>query len=324
MKKAYGLITLLVSAMTLALSADTARKDYRKESLKVLAIGNSFSICVLKEMPNVAKDLGYKLDFCSMYIPGCTLDRHAANLDKPNDNPYSITWSYASCGKDEVPFMSALKKGNKKKYASNIERILQADKWDVVTIQQGSHKSWKAESYEPYGTKLINMIRKHAPQAKIYVQQTWSYTPWDKRLNKWGIDNGKMFESIEKSYAQFANAHSLDVIRTGKAIDIYRRELPVKYTEKSNNDDVCGVNTFKKLEKEPEWWPVGIKKETGLWWPKGDVFHLNRRGEYLQALVWTAKLFNADVTKCSYTPDYLKDAPEKVALMKKAANEVAK
>ena len=36
--------------------------------LKVLMIGNSFSVCVLKQMPQIAADLGRKLDLCSLYI----------------------------------------------------------------------------------------------------------------------------------------------------------------------------------------------------------------------------------------------------------------
>ena len=35
---------------------------------------------------------------------------------------------------------------------------------------------------------MIAKIHELAPQAKILVQETWSYTPWDKRLKKWGIE----------------------------------------------------------------------------------------------------------------------------------------
>jgi hypothetical protein len=35
------------------------------------------------------------------------------------------------------------------------------------------------------------------------------------------------------------------------------------------------------------------------------VFHFNREGHYLQALVWTASLFGVDVAKCPYKPDFL-------------------
>lgn len=297
------------------ITAPSYAKPKREKPLKVIAIGNSFSICVGKEMPKIAKDLGYPLDFCSLYIPGCTLERHAANLDHPKENYYLITWDYVSSAKGEEPFKDQLYLNNEKRSFSNIERMLKADKWDVVTVQQASHESWREKSYEPHGTKLLDMIKKCAPQAKVYVQQTWTYTPWSERLGLWGFDQNQMFEKLEAAYDKFAKNHNLETIKMGKAVQRFRKELPVKYVDDEGKDsnayDVVGVNKFKK-------------RKDGRYWIDGDAFHLNRKGEYLQALVWTAKLFNADVTKCKYVPQYLKDSPDTVKLMQKIANEVAK
>ncbi len=281
-----------------------------KKPLKVLMIGNSFSICVLRYMPQIAADLKLPLDLCSMYIGGCTLKRHHTNIENPEENPYLVTWNYVSCAEDNVPFLSVLKKkeDKKKSWYGNIPAMLAADKWDIVTLQQGSHQSWKAESYEPYGTELVALIKKLAPQAKIYVQQTWSYTPWDGRLKKWGIDQNQMFDKLEAAYSEFATRHNLDQIYMGKAVQRYRKELPVVYTENSNADDVVGANEF-------------VQKD-GVWKIKGDPFHLNKKGEYLQALVWTARLFNVDVTKSTFLPKCLKDQPERAVLMRKIAGEL--
>ncbi len=278
-----------------------------KKPLKVLMIGNSFSICVLKQMPQVAASLNLPLDLCSLYIGGCSLNNHWSYHQKTNACPYQVSWSYTSCDKKSVPVLAAMKqKSWEKAYGfSNIAPILSADKWDVVTLQQASHESWYRKSYEPAGTKLIGLIRQLAPQAKIIVQQTWTYTPWDKRLAHWKIDQNKMFEHLEDAYADFATRHGLEQILMGKAVQLYRKELPVVYTEKSNNDDVCGTDKF-------------VQKD-GKWAPQGDVFHLNARGEFLQALVWTAKLFNADVTKSTYLPACLEKQPERAELMRKIA-----
>lgn len=304
----------LILTVASALPSFSSTTAGREKPLKVLAIGNSFSICVLKEIPEVAKDLGCPLDFCSLYIPGCSLKRHAENLKKPDSNPYLVTWSYVSCPAGAIPFGNGSVAKVKNKHYGNIEKMLKADRWDVVTVQQASHLSWKPDSYEPYGTAIVEMIRKNAPQARIFVQQTWSYTPWDKRLKKWGIDQNGMFEKLDSAYRSFAAAHKLDVIRTGSAVQLFRRELPVRYADASGkalNDDVAGANRFKKLEN-------------GEVRFSGDAFHLNRKGEYLQALVWTAKLFGVDVTRCGYVPEYLKDSPATAELMKKIAGEVAK
>ncbi len=279
-----------------------------RKPLKVLMIGNSFSICVLKEMPAIAAELGLPLDLCSLYIGGCSLERHMKNVNDPASKPYRVTWSYVSTEKDKVPFMSVLSEPQKDNQRfGNIPAMLAADKWDVVTVQQASGLSWQPCSYEPYGTQLLETIARLAPQAKVYVQQTWSYTPWDGRLKNWGIDQNTMFDALEAAYADFARRHKLEIIPTGRAVQAYRRALPVVYTEKSNDDDLCGTDKFVQ--------------KNGKWSPKGDVFHFNPRGEFLQGLVWTAKLFGADVTKGVYVPKCLANQPERAKLMRKVAAE---
>ena len=277
-------------------------------SLKVLTIGNSFSICLLKEMPNVARNLGLKLDLCSMYIGGCSLERHVRNLNAPETNPYKITWSYASSKDGSVPFLSVLEKGKNGTYKGNITALLSADRWDVVTVQQASSQSWHIKTYEPFGTELLVAVSRLAPQAKVYVQQTWSYTPWDERFAKWKIDQHEMYGRLESAYDAFAKAHGLEQILMGKAVQLYRAELPVIYGERSNTD-VCGTDEF--VEKD------------GAWRHKGDTCHLNPRGNYLQALVWTAKLFRADVTRVTYLPPCLVASPDAAKLMRDIAMRVA-
>jgi hypothetical protein len=277
--------------------------------LKVLMIGNSFSICVLRFMPAVAADLGLKLDICSLYIGGCSLERHMINVRAADTNPYKVTWNYVDAPKNNPPFKSALVWNEKKKeWQSNILTMLAADRWDIVTVQQASHFSWVPGSYEPFGTDLIAEIRRLAPQSEIYVQETWSYTPWDSRLKKWGIDQKEMDAHIESSYAAFAKRHGIRRIRMGSAVKRYRYELPVRYGEKSNKDDVCGVDKFAL--------------KNGKWRPAGDVFHLNARGEYLQALVWTAQLFDVDVTKSSYNAPAMAGRTAAADLMRRIASEV--
>lgn len=282
------------------------------KQLKVLMIGNSFSICLLQEMPTVAKEMGLKLDLCSLYIGGCSLERHWQNVCKPETNPYTLGWSYdgvkndpnAAVAKIAVKSERKNHKGKIEKFTgSNIPAALKADKWDVVTIQQASHFSWKPESYHPFGDDLVKTIKELAPQARIVVQETWSYTPWDKRFKGWGIDQNEMYAKLHDAYAAFAKPYGFDVIPVGTAVQAWRKELPVKYTENSFGGDVCGSAKFTN--------------ENGKWVPHGDVFHFNGDGHYLQALVWTAKLFDVDVAKCPYAPAHLKGA--KADLMKKVA-----
>ncbi len=285
----------VVSAAWAAESSSSAGAPVK--GLKVLMIGNSFSVCCMKEMPKVAQAMGLELDLCSLYIGGCSLERHCQNVakaDLPEIKPYEVTRSVNGVASPKT-------KGN-------IPEMLKAAKWDVVTIQQCSHESWKPASYHPYGDDLVKTIRALAPQAKIVVQETWSYTPWDKRFAAWKLTPETMYEKLHAAYAAFAAPYGFEVIPMGTAIQRWRRDLPVKYTENSFGGDVCGSAKF-------------IKNKTGAYKPKGDVFHLNGDGHYLQALVWTAVLFNADVTTCPYEPKRL--AGKKAALMKRIARDLA-
>ena len=262
-----------------ALVAGTVCLGHAK-TLKVLTIGNSFSICLLKQLPQCAAAApDCTLDLCSLYIGGCSLERHWNNVVASTNKafrPYKVNWSYASvANKADAPVAKAVVDGK-----ANIPEMLTADKWDVVTIQQASHFSWVPESYHPFGDNLVATIRKLAPQAKIMVQQTWSYTPYDGRLKKWGIDPATMHAKLKDAYAAFAKPYKFEIIPTGDAVQHFRKAMP---SPDGITGDPCGQ-------------------------PKGkDKFHLNREGEYLQACVWLGALFDYDPTKLSYRPDFLSE-----------------
>ena len=268
-----------------------------RTELKVLMIGNSFSVCLLDQFPLVAKSMGLKLDLCSMYIGGCSLERHWGNVEKAGDPSF-------------MPYKVGRNVNGKRlpDAKGNIPQILSAEKWDVVTIQQASHLSWQPGSYHPYADNLVGKIRELAPQAEIVVQETWSYTPWDRRLAQWKIDQGEMYAKLHSAYCSFAQANGFQLIPMGSAVQLYRRELPVVYSENSFGGDPCGSAKF-------------VRGGDGRWMPKGDVFHLNREGRYLQALVWTASLYGVDVAKCPYRPDFL-DAARAVKMRSCAMKSV--
>ena len=276
---------------------------------KVLMIGNSFSICVLKYMPSIAAELGLPLDLASLYIGGCPLQRHAANIAAgayPDFLPYLVTWNYASLAdQSAAPFAPLL--GGEKNDHGNIPPLLAADDWDVVTIQQASHESWSPDTFYPWANLVIDTIRKLAPQAEIVVQQTWSYCNADARIcdpvtkgpGTWGFDQTGMYERLAANYAKLAQENGFAVIPTGKAVQLFRTRRPVTEVD----EDVVG-----------NFWT----DESGV--AHADSIHLNRDGEYLQACVWTAKLFGADVTKLASVPETLK-TPANAALLRACARD---
>lgn len=143
----------------------------------------------------------------------------------------------------------------------------------------------KADTFEPWGGQLVKAIRELAPTAEIVLQQTWAYNENDKRYgpeSSIGTKPEEMFAKLEKNYADFSARYgNLRVIRTGKAIQLYRERRPADAVK---DDCVSGGP---------------------------DTKHLNEKGKYLQACVWLQTLFpKADVTQISYNgkfkPDFAK------------------
>lgn len=236
---------------------------------KVLMIGNSFSHSVLVNLPKYAAEGGEDLVLVNMMIPGCVLSRHASNIVEAASNPELKPYN--------VDRYEGLKRSPRIK--ANIPEMLAAEKWDVVTIQQGSSKSFDESAYYPWGDILVKEIRRLAPQAKIYFQQTWTYNEVDRCIRArltdgpgwFGITRDQMYVQIRSAVANFAAKHKIDVIPCGTAVEMFRHRANVERPE----DDIVGS------------WP---KPEKG--WH--DTIHLNAEGHKLQGYVWYKAIFGKD------------------------------
>jgi len=299
MKKVW---LMLLSAVLI--SAATAGE---KKPLRVLIIGNSFSLSVMKELPKIMDAQNeYALDITSMYIGGCTLERHMAEYEKakqdPKHRPYAIDRYVTG-------------QGRLKRCKGNLIEMLDAPAYDIVTLQQASPKSLDSKTWEPYGDQIVAIVRAKHPQAKLLLHQTWSYRPGTPLLKKWKLTPDEMFARVQSAYADRAGHFNAGIIPMGQAIQNYRAkhaptELPVVPKEKlakyvfpkspSFQGDVVGSYRWSR------------NKKTGKMELRRDTTHLNRLGEYLQGCVWFGALFGADVPRISYAPKYLKPAEAKL------------
>lgn len=289
-----------------------------KAPVKVLMIGNSFTASVMRETPNLAKAAGLKLDIVQCGIGGCPLDKHWGNVEKAGDKdfkPYSISASFASDPTREFP------------KNANVTDMLVAEKWDIVTIQQASGKSPFYDTYQPYADKLVAKIRELAPQAEIVIQETWSYSPYDKRLAQWKMTPKEMYESLKKAYAQLAEKHGLRTIPTGDAVQLFRERLPVDYGTLLTKDEIAALKQPATIDFHGDvagasFWGKGRKgkqKNADEVVLRCDFPHLNARGHYLQACVWAGFLFGVDPTTFKYRPESLPEADAK--LMRECARD---
>ena len=264
--------------------------------MKVLMIGNSFSICVGKYLPMIVRAEGkHKLHLTSAYIGGCSLQTHAAHL--------------AAAGKDPAfsPYrISVWDSGDLRKHGSrpgNVLNVLKNDSFDVVTLQQASHESWDFSTYCPWAETVISCIKKFNPEAEIMIQQTWSYRADSPRLAEWGFDGQEMFRRLEKAYGVFAARTGFKLIPTGTAVDLFRRESGETYVPLSPARRAA----YRCPDLPPaaadvvgrDFW---TKDEAGVMRLSADTIHLNYRGEYLQACVWYGALFGEDPRNVAFEP----------------------
>ncbi len=279
------------------------------KEIRLLTIGNSFADSAFAYLPAVVKSVpGCSIDMVRANIGGCSLERHWREFEKSEkDSSYK-------------PYYGKF----------NLRTILTSKKWDVVTIQQASHESWRPESYQPYADQLIRLIRELAPQAEIVIQQTWAYRNDDGRISVpdkgWKFDQAGMYERLTANYQTLAKKHQFRVIPVGSAVQISRARTPEK--DRFKNYDAAQFQALR--------WP-DLPSQAGdvvgnLWWSKnsktGEMFivrdpiHMNARGRYLQACVWFALLFDKKTSEISFVPHEIgnKDAEFLRACAQEAVN----
>ncbi|MFA6816894.1 MAG: DUF4886 domain-containing protein [Lentisphaeria bacterium] len=275
--------------------------------LSVLTIGNSFSESLKAYWQQAVDSTGCQLEFDGANIGGCELHRH---------------WHYIEEEKDP----------NCRIYKSNrykMREMLAMKQWDIVTIQQASHASWKPETYQPFAQNIIDYIHQYAPQAEIVIQQTWAYRADDPRLcpdrkSYWGIDQTGMYDRLTAAYKKLSkDSGNLRIIPTGLAVQLTRQNQGYhfqNYTPASLHQlrwpDLPSQagDTVGKL-----FW--GKNHETGSFAIYGDHIHLNIRGQYLQACVWFAFLFHRSAEDILFIPDEI-DNNDAVFLQKMANRAV--
>lgn len=151
---------MMTSAVPLQFPAKAASPG---RTLKVLAIGNSFSEDAMRHLYQIAADCGAtEIVLGNLYIGGCELATHWANA---RDNKAAYDYQKNTGG-------SWSGRSN-----TTMEYGLTDEAWDVITLQQVSGKSGLADTYNSDIDNLVSYInsKKTNPQAKLGWHMTWAY-----------------------------------------------------------------------------------------------------------------------------------------------------
>ena len=204
--------------------------------LKVLAIGNSFS----QDATAMLENLGEGLYVRNLYIGGCSLMTHAKNAVSGER-----AYDYEMLGS--------------RIYKTTIKEALMQREWDVITLQQVSGDSGIEETFYPYITELIALIRQIRPNAEIRLHRTWAYEfgSTHPRFADYGCDRDRMWQSIYGTYNAIGNREGLKIIPAGDFIQ-YLRTVP-EFNKIKGGLDTCRdgfhiAHGFGRYALALTWW----------------------------------------------------------------------
>ena len=200
--------------MSLALFFGAGSAFAQTDTLKVLAIGNSFSEDAVEEhLSSLAQAEGLTVVIGNMYIGGCSIERHVNNL-RGNLKEYR--------------YRKFDPKGNMKEiWNYTLEEVLAEEDWDYISLQQVSSLSGKPESYSLL-PELVEFVKARQPQAELMVHATWAYAPHSNHeaFPNYDRDQLKMYNAIiAAAYQEVPKVGIKLIIPSGTAIQNARTVL---------------------------------------------------------------------------------------------------
>lgn len=182
------------------------------ETLKILFVGNSFSVDTAQHLPQVAQSLGVKnIHVGVLYIGGCSTRRHYTNILN-NVKGYDY---YENFGNGEWTCTNE---------TSSNDAIV-SDDWDYIALQHGTIDGSRNTDIQYYDVfePLVAEIRAIAPEkAKIVFNMHWVGESWHTHpeIVSFGGDTARMYEIITDIVSNhLVNTKGLDsVTPVGTAI----------------------------------------------------------------------------------------------------------
>ena len=130
--------------------------------LKILTVGNSFSVDCMQFVYEIAKAAGIeKVKLGNLYISGCSLSKHLTNA-KSDSAAYTFYTNESG----------AWKTNNNYKFSSGVK----SDNWDFISFQQVSGSSGKANTYDTVN-ELLSIAEGYCTNENVQFMwhMTWAY-----------------------------------------------------------------------------------------------------------------------------------------------------
>ncbi len=250
-------------ATLIPLAEEAVATKSDKNVLKVLSIGNSFSNNALTYFYEIAKSAGYdEVVLGVAYIGGCTLQTH---MSQYNGNKTGYEYRKNTTGAWVVS------------PSYDLKSIIKDERWDYITLQQGSSASGQADTFEPYLEQLIKAVNdnKTNSKAKFLWHTTWTFTSAYKRDTQYETlynkDQMKMYNAIINTF----NSKVKPYITSG----VIEYEIPAGTAIQNAREAYGDESLFSS-----------------------DGLHLNNTGNYIAGLTWFEKITGKSIDTVTYIP----------------------
>ena len=187
-------------------------KERNDKTLKVLALGNSFSQDATAFINEMALADGVDLRIGSASIGGCSFQRHYNNITN-DSRDYHLRY--------HAP------EGTYYHSQVSLEECLKSNDWDIITIQQVSGLSGKYETFFPYAPELVSYIKSIHPNVEIRIHMVWAYGRFYPGVSEYGYGtNLNMYNCVVDAYEKLSKIFdNAKILPSGVAMQIAREHF---------------------------------------------------------------------------------------------------
>jgi hypothetical protein len=183
----------------------TATTSTAKQKIKILHVGNSFTLNSVPYVPYIIKNLAKSeidLTIGTTYYSGCTIDKYVTYL---NDDSAVLRYD------KNVSFA-----GNWTRTSNlTLKQILADEDWDIITFQQGSTSQENWDTYSNLNTLISNVL-----DYKLSVHKKAIKFGWLMPQIRLTIKTDESYNNIVKCINNVLNTTPIDfVIPCGTAVE---------------------------------------------------------------------------------------------------------
>lgn len=224
-------------------AGDNMSFDFRKPNLKVLDIGNSYTVDATALLPLITKASGSDVSDMCLYkaTRGSASFKLWYDIYNGEDSPSASYEVSKVLGGLDANVRTGSSMGDDRKL---FRECLTNEKWDLIIIHQVSnfapyYEQWQEENSAGYLNEFIRILKKHQPQAKIGFLLVHSY------MDNYSVNSEKSslarWQKIADSVKKLEEDYDIElVIPYGTAVENLRASSLNNEYDLTSDGTHCG------------------------------------------------------------------------------------